>query len=106
MATNARLELDRSDTTDESLTTVADEIPDGATRLGIDAAGRLHYWHLAGRTVYVVTLVDVDTATIDAYDVRPGTEVRKWVGHCADICGWESIQHDDEWLTNTLTEAV
>jgi len=73
--------------------TVQKAVPTGADRLGIDAEGRIHYWHRAGEQVLVVEPTAALDARIERIDVSPGAEFRGYVRHARDVCGFDSLQY-------------
>ena len=89
-----------ADTTAEP--TVTDRLPVGADRLGIDAEGRIHYWHRAGDQVLVVEPTADLEARIERIDVSPGEEFTKYINHAAAICGWERLEYDEDAVGASL----
>lgn len=89
-----------ADTTAEP--TVTDRLPVGADRLGIDAEGRIHYWHRAGDQVLVVEPTAALEARIERIDVSPGEEFTKYISHAAEICGWERLEYDEDAIGAAL----
>ena len=110
MSSNTLPAQERADTTDAQpptdSDTVADRLPTGADRLGIDTEGRIHYWDRAGRQMLVVEPTADLTARIETVDVAPGDEFRGYLDHAKEICGFDSLAHDDAWLTSGLAEAI
>ena len=112
MSSNTLSAQERADTTDaqpptdSDSDTVADRLPAGADRLGIDAAGRIHYWDRAGEEMLVVEPTAALEARIETVDVAPGDEFRGYLDHAKEICGFDSLAYDDAWLTSGLAEAI
>ena len=84
-----------ADTTDAQTQTdtVADRIPAGADRLGIDSEGRIHYWNRAGDEMVIVEPTADLEARIETVDVSPGADFKNYVSHAEEICGWDSLQN-------------
>ena len=112
MSSNTLSEVSPSDTTDaqpptdSDSDTVVDCLPTGADRLGIDTEGRIHYWHRAGEEMLVVEPTTALEARIETVDVAPGADFNNYLDHAKEICGFDSLAHDDGWLTSGLAEAI
>jgi hypothetical protein len=89
-----------SDTTDES--TVGDRLPAGATRIGIDEEGRIHYWHRAGEEMLVVELSADLSTRLERIDVSPGAEFHSYLENADEVCGWDHLSYDENWLGAAL----
>ena len=87
-------------TTDAS--TVKKAVPCGADRLGIDAEGRIHYWHRAGDQVLVVEPTADLEARIERIDVQPGAAFRGYINHARDVCGWASLAYSEDGIAAAL----
>lgn len=97
---------DAQQTTDQ----ISDYIPTGATRLGIDTVGRIHYWTVAQQRITIVEPIataDGATATVATNDaISPGDAFEAYIDHVRTEAGWDSLAYDDEWLPSGLVEAV
>lgn len=89
--------------TDAQPTTIAERLPHGADRLGIDADGRLHHWSHATSEAIVVELQTTASATVaHRFNVTAGTEFERYLAHVADSVGWETLSYTLEGLTGVF----
>jgi hypothetical protein len=100
MSSNTLRRQNVADTTAEP--TVTDRLPVGADRLGIDTEGRIHYWHRAGEQVLVIEPTAGLEARIETIAVSPGDEFTKYISHAAAICGWETLDYDEDAVGASL----
>ena len=109
MSSNTLSAQERADTTDAQPSTdtdtVADRLPTGADRLGIDAEGRIHYWDHAGAQMLVVEPTADLEARIETIAVEPGAEFRGYIDHAEAVCGFDS-RSDADSLGDLITEAI
>jgi hypothetical protein len=90
-------------TTDAQPPTVADRLPHGADRLGIDADGRVHYWSHATSEAVVVELQTTASATVaHRFDVAAGAEFEAYLSHVAASVGWETLAYSPDGVTGAF----
>ena len=95
--------LQRAGTTDAQPPTIAERLPRGADRLGIDADGRAHYWSHATSEAVVVELQTTASATVaHRFDVAAGAEFERYLAHVADSVGWETLAYSPEGITGVF----
>jgi PAS domain-containing protein len=104
MSSNTLSAHQGADTTDAQTQTdtVADRIPAGADRLGIDAEGRIHYWNRAGDEMVIVEPTADLEARIERVDVSPGEDFVDYIENAKKVAGFESHTYDEGWLEGAI----